>query len=187
MPEQKPAAPTRYPTAYALLHWTIAALIIILFSMQYARRLFGEEAHAVVREMHKSIGIVLITLIVLRLVFRLLWNMPQRFPDPSRLREVGAHLVHLGLWALMALVPAMGIVFLLARGRGVNFFALIQIPPITEGSAYWGEIAIILHRYGAFALMGLVALHAAAALFHRMILKDNLMSRMTYAVRRATR
>lgn len=176
---QKSSSPTRYPPAYTRLHWLIAALIISLFSMQYIRRPFGEEAHAIVREMHKSLGLVLIGLIVLRLAMRMFHPMPARFPDLSRLRMIGAHLVHVALWGMMLIVPAMGVAFLLARGRGVEFFELVQIPPLTTGSIYWGDVTITLHRYAAFVLIGLVTLHAAAALFHRFVLKDTLMSRMT--------
>ena len=170
--------PTRYPAAYALLHWIIAALIIVLFSMQYIRRLFGEDVHAVVRELHKSIGLVLIVLIILRLAFRFAYAMPPRFPNSSRLRTIGAHLVHLALWGFMVIVPVLGVAFLLARGRGVNFFSAVQIGPLTTGSAEWGEVTLGLHRYGAFALIAVVILHGVAALFHRIVLRDDLLARM---------
>jgi cytochrome b561 len=178
-PGQTAFAPPRYPTAYAVLHWIIAALIISLFSMQYIRLFRGEEVHGLVRELHKSIGLVLIALILLRLVLRVSSAMPPRFPDASRLRAIGAHLVHIALWGLMMAVPAMGVAFLLARGRGVDFFGVVQISPLTAGSAYWGGITIDLHRYGAFILIGLVILHTATAAFHRFVLNDNLISRMS--------
>ncbi|WP_439632106.1 cytochrome b [Shinella sp.] len=171
----------RYPRAYAILHWLIAALIFVLFAMQYVRRLFGEDAHAIVREWHKSLGLVLVALIVVRLVVRLVETMPPRFPDPSRLRTFGAHLVHAILWGLMIVVPFLGVAFLIARGRGVNFFTTMQIGPFTSGSAYWGDITINLHRYSAYALIAVIVLHAAAAFYHRIILKDDLLSRMAVA------
>ncbi|HEY0121182.1 MAG TPA: cytochrome b/b6 domain-containing protein [Rhizobium sp.] len=175
--------PIHYPRFYACLHWLIAALIIVLFAMQYVRRLYGEDVHAIVREWHKSLGLLLIALIIARLVIRLVGTMPSRFPDPSRLRTFGAHLVHILLWVLMAIVPVLGVAFLFARGRGVNFFTALQIGPFTSGSAYWGDIAITLHRYGAYALMAFVALHVVAALYHRIILKDDLLRRMTLSRR----
>ncbi len=168
----------RYSRSYRFLHWTIAVLVLSEFSMQYIRRLFGEDVHAFVREMHKSIGIVLIVLIATRIGLRLATPVPAKFPDISRVREVIATWVHRGLWLFMILVPLLGINFLLARGRGVNFFGLVSVPPATAGSPYWGDIALTTHRYAAFGLIALVCLHAAGALFHRLVLKDKLLSRM---------
>ena len=170
--------PAGYSPTYARLHWAIAACVVSLFSMQYIRRFWGEEAHVFVREMHKSIGLVLIALIVWRLLLRLRTPMPPRFMDASAKRMALAAWAHKQLWIFMVATPLLGIAFLLMRGRGIHFFGLIRIGPLTTGSQQLGTIAYVLHMGAAFCLIGLVALHAGGALYHRFVLRDGLMSRM---------
>jgi cytochrome b561 len=179
MVENNQSTPENYSTTYAKLHWAIAACVISLFSMQYIRRLFGEDAHVFVRETHKSIGIVLIALVAWRLFLRLRTAMPPRFADSSAARTTIAAWVHKGLWVLMIAVPLLGVSFLLARGRGINFFGLFPIGPLTTGSAELGGLMLLIHRYAAFCLIALVVLHIVGALFHRFVLHDELISRMS--------
>ncbi|KAB0676440.1 cytochrome b/b6 domain-containing protein [Aureimonas leprariae] len=93
-----------YPYAYRVLHAAIALIVLTLFAMQYVRKPFGDEVNDTVRELHKSLGLVLLVLIVLRIVLRSRMAGPRPFPDPSRFREVTAKLVHKTLWVLMILV-----------------------------------------------------------------------------------
>jgi cytochrome b561 len=174
-----------YTPIYAALHWTIALCVVSLFAMQYVRDFFGDDAHAFVREMHKSIGLVLIVLIAWRLILRLRSAAPRPFPDSSARRAAIAAWVHKGLWLLMVTVPLLGVAFLLARGRGVNFFGLLAIGPLTTETPPWGDLTLVFHRRAAFILIALVIVHAGAALFHRFALRDGVMSRMS--VRRKER
>ena len=176
MTEKEPRG--TYTLAYSLLHWTIALCIILLFSMQYIRKPFDEDVRNIVREFHKSIGLVTIVLIALRLWLRLTTQQASKFDDTAKARTLVAKAVHQGLWMLMIFVPLTGLGFLLMRGRGVDFFLLAALGPFTSGSQFWGSLTLILHRYAAFVLIGLVVLHCAGALFHHFVLRDGLMTRM---------
>ena len=172
---------SRYSLTYRVLHSAIAVCIILLFSMQYIRLLFNADIQNAVRELHKSIGLVTIALLAVRAGLRLFSERPGEFIDPSPFRALAARIVRRCLWGLMVLVPCLGVAFLLARGRGVDFILLFSVPPLTSGSSYWGDIALTTHRYAAFALIGAVSLHVAGALFHHLILKDSLSKRMSFS------
>lgn len=178
MVEETRSNPAGYTHIYARLHWAIAICVISLFAMQYIRSLFGADAHAFVREIHKSVGILLIGLIAWRLLLRLR-SMPPRFVDSSTARSAVAAWVHKGLWIFMIATPLLGVAFLLARGRGINFFGLFPIGPLTTGSAQLGTVAYVLHMVAAFCLIALLLLHIVGALVHRFVLRDGLMSRMS--------
>ncbi|MEK0246830.1 cytochrome b/b6 domain-containing protein [Raoultella sp. BAC10a-01-01] len=169
----------RYPWFYALLHSLIAVLIMTLFLMQYVRRLFGDDMHAIVREWHKTIGLILLILVIIRLAIRLRTALPAAFDDGAYFRIFFASAVHFFLWALMIVVPMTGVFFLLARGRGVSLFNVWTISPLTEGSAVQGELVLELHRFAAWGLVILALVHILAAIYHHFILHDTLLSRMS--------
>ncbi|MEF3109974.1 cytochrome b/b6 domain-containing protein [Raoultella sp. WB_B2P2-3] len=168
----------RYPWFYAALHFVIAVLILALFLMQYVRKLFDDDMHAVIREWHKTIGLILLILIVIRLVIRLRAAIPEAFDDGSYIRIFFASVVHFFLWALMIIVPMTGVSFLLVRGRGVNLFNMWVIAPVTDGNAVQGQLVLELHRFAAWGLVILALVHISAAIYHHIILHDTLLSRM---------
>ena len=97
--------------------------------------------------------------------------------DQSGIAKAVAAAVHVGLYALMIGLPLLGWAILSAEGKPVPFFAW-ELPPLLGPSESRAEIFEELHEAGATAGYALVALHAAAALAHHYLLRDNVLRRM---------
>ena len=89
-----------------------------------------------------------------------------------------AKLAHLGLYGLMAAVPLLGLATLFLRGRGLEFGLFSIASPLAANRALSRGIKEV-HELAAYALLGLVAFHVAAALWHQFIKRDGLMGRMS--------
>ncbi len=170
----------RYSSVAVLLHWTIAALIVL--QVVLAGRMEGRtpEAFAIV-QLHKSIGISILLLSVLRLTWR--WLNPPP-PEPASLsvweRRL-SHLVHWGLYGVMIAMPITG--WLAVSASRLAFPTLLfgvvpwpHIPGLAElapsAKAIWHEVGEVSHELiikGAYALVGL---HVAGALKHQFSRRD---------------
>lgn len=126
---------------------------------------------------HKSLGMIALVLIVLRLWWR--WRNP--VPVTTKLtpaEEKWSHRVHVALYVLMVAVPITGWLSSSLFGSVTNFFGLFIIPAITPESrdlldfAYWAHFGL------AWAIMLLVAAHIVAALYHHFIRKDGVLRAM---------
>lgn len=155
--------PTGYSRLQIRLHWIITVLIVLQFvlheSMIEAWEGFiktGASEFSALVASHVFGGIVILLLVLWRLAVRFKRGAPLPPKAEHPLLKMVAHLSHWLLYALMVLMPLSG------------------------AFAWFGGIeqAATNHFYMKFALMGLVALHVVAALFHQFVLKTNLMQRM---------
>ena len=129
--------------------------------------------------MHKSFGVVLITLIMLRLVWRLV-NKTPLLPDETTAAEAFvAKAMHYGLYALMFAQPLSGIMMTQAAGYPVSFFGLFELPVFLDKNPELAETFLTIHGTVWILLVIAVIGHAAAALHHHFIKKDNVLKQMT--------
>lgn len=163
-------------TAIAL-HWTIAALIVVAFGLGLTVDDFPKAwEHAVVNA-HALIGLAIVVLTLARLGWRLGHRPPSLPPEVGPLMARAAAAVHGLLYTLMVAVPLIGIPTLLYRGRGLDF-GLFAVPsPFTRTREVFGPLTEI-HELAAFALIGLAAGHALAALYHHFIRRDEVLLQM---------
>ena len=135
---------------------------------------------------HKSIGVALFGLAVLRLVWRLLHPGPELADTVSPVARRAAAIVQAGLYALMFALPVSGWLLASASPLGVPtlVFGLVPLPDPLPGNALLETCLAWLHFAGALALIGLVTIHAAAALKHHFIDRDDVLRAML--PRRAT-
>jgi cytochrome b561 len=89
----------------------------------------------------------------------------------GRLHIAGVHLSEYGLYGLLLLQPVTGMADSLLHGRGFALF-IWQVPVVLARDKPLAQLARLAHKTGAYALLGLIALHAAAALVHRYVLND---------------
>ena len=169
---------TRHFDAMAIaLHWSIAALIVIAFAIGLTVDDFPEGWKGAVINAHALIGLAVLALTALRLYWRLSHKPPPLPPEVGPLFRRMAALAHAGLYLLMAAVPLIGIPILLYRGRGLDF-GLFQIAsPFERTRAIFGPWTDI-HELAAYALIGLAAGHALAALYHHFIRRDAVLLQM---------
>ncbi len=160
--------PIRYPGAMRLLHWLMALLILgMIGAGWYMAELPGSDPLRYKLVMlHKSLGITLLALFFIRLSVRLRSTIP---PLPTGLpeREIKlAHAAHGLLYLLMFLVPFSGYVMSSAGKYGVQWFG-IALPDLFGKSKVLSKFAHEMHGILPYILLGIIALHVAGVIKHR--------------------
>jgi cytochrome b561 len=190
----------RYTRTAILLHWLIALGIFGMFALgwymtelpkeapkQIAYDLFDwgiytwhltEEAspRSFYFNLHKSIGITIFALIIIRIVWRIGHKPPAllaSYKAWERKLSTGAH--HL-LYLLMIVIPASGLIMSVASKYGVKWFGFDFIAGID--SEPLRNVFVEVHEYAGFILLAILALHISGALKHKFIDKDETMNRM---------
>jgi cytochrome b561 len=157
------------------LHWIIGLLII----GNLAGGLLGDFAPDLIFPLHKSTGLLILGLSLVRLGWRLT-HRPPAFPAsmPGWERTLG-RVTHWIFYALMILIPLSGWIMSSAGKYPLDFYGLFPVMKfdVVKESALW-EVAHEGHELLAYAMIGLLLLHIAAALRHRFVLKDGVLARM---------
>lgn len=162
------------------LHWLVAATVFGLFALGWwmVDLTYYDAWYKRAPDLHKSIGVLLFAMMLVRLLWRS-WN-PRVTPEPNtgplahRL-AVGAHFL---LYLLSFTVMISGYLISTADGHGVSVFDSFQVPALLSGLPQQADIAGRVHRWLAYALVGLAALHALAALKHHFIDRDRTLKKM---------
>ncbi|WP_269582406.1 cytochrome b [Roseibium sp. Sym1] len=178
---------TGYGSVAILFHWVMAALIVgmIALGLYMHQQPLEEPATFQLYQLHKSIGFVVLSLGVLRLVWRLANPAPGLPEGMHPLEKIGAHLGHVGLYALILLLPVSGWLMVSASPWGIPtvLFNVLPVPhlpvPAALGTQEQAETFFkLLHEYGAYLLIALIGVHVAAAFKHHLIARDDTLKRM---------
>ncbi len=177
------AAPARYTPVAMLLHWLLAVAILAAFSVGlYVEDLPFSPAKLQLVNWHKWAGVTILALSLLRLVWRLTHRPPalparieQAMPAWQRTAHHGTH--HL-MYLLFFAVPLLGWAYSSAKGYPIVWFGVLPLPDWVSPDPALAESLKPLHALAAWGLIGLVALHVAAALKHQFIDRDGLLDRM---------
>ena len=184
-PRRDPSAPSRYTRVAVWLHWSIAALIVaqlvggIVMHKLPNSVSFKFEAY----QMHKSFGLVVLALSLVRLAWRLTHRPPALSSDHAAWERVLARITHVGFYVLMIAVPLAGWAMISnSPFPSPLFLSPIEIPKLPVGGSadLWAEV----HEYLAFGILGLLGLHVAGALKHHYVDKDGTLARMATWVRK---
>ena len=175
----------RYHLASIALHWAMLALFIGVYASINLRELFdkGSEPREALKSLHFMLGLLVFGLVWLRLAMRAIYPAPRPQPDLPRWQAMAAKLTHLALYALMIGMPLLGWLVLSAAGKPVPFFGLALPALIGPDKALAGQLKEI-HEIVGTAGYFLIATHAAAALFHHYVQRDNVLRSMWPASRR---
>jgi len=169
----------RWGAIAQLFHWTIVALIVVQFVLiNMASRLpLGLQKVALLAQ-HKSFGITILGLAIIRLVWRLLNTAPPLPPTLKPYERVLAHGTHWGLYILLFTIPLSGWAMSSARNFPVSWFKLVQLPDFVQPNKAMYAAMQQTHEILTTALLVVVALHVLGALKHHFILKDDVLRRM---------
>jgi cytochrome b561 len=169
---------TRYGAVAQLFHWAIVALIIIQFFLaNKAANLPIGPAKIATLATHKSFGMTIFGLAVLRLIWRWFNPVPS-LPAGPRWQQHAAHISHWLLYGLILVTPIVGWLSSSARNFPVSWFGLITLPDFVEPNKEVYDFLNSTHEALAFTLLCVALIHAAAALKHHFIDRDNVLRRM---------
>lgn len=163
------------------LHWTLAVLIVVMTGLGwYMLSIEDDPGSAWYFNLHKSIGLTIAGLVLLRLVWRL-GHQPAPLPSSLPSWQITASTAsHRLLYGAMIAMPVFGLFGSLLSKDGVVFFG-IALPRVFDANHDLAEIFFGAHSVTAWILVGLVALHALAALKHLVIDKDGVFQRMWFS------
>jgi cytochrome b561 len=168
-----------YGSVAILLHWIMAVFIITLIALGlYMVDLPKGLAKLKFIGWHKELGILVLGLAILRASWRLSNVTPLLLSYLPTWEAVSARLVHWTFYLLMIILPLTGWMMSSAAGLPVSFFGLFVLPDLVSPNAQGRILFQQIHIWLAYAMIGLIILHVAAAFKHHFINKDNIMRRM---------
>ena len=169
----------RYGALSIGLHWLMLLLLVAVYACINLSDLFpkGSEQRGALKTWHTMLGLAVFPLVWLRLVVHLAGPVPRVEPAPPRWQQLSATAVHYALYALMIGMPLLGWLMVSASGKPVPFFG-IELPPLVGRSRSLEKLLEEIHEAGGTAGYFVIGLHAAAALFHHYLMKDDTLRRM---------
>ena len=167
-----------YGTTSRLLHWLIAALILMMLGLGWNMDIIPKEWKPVWLGIHKSLGIIILLLAVVRLSWRVYCPPPPLPSDMHRMEQFAAVAVHWLLYGFLFAMPLTGWAMTSAKGKPIIFLGILQLPDFVIADKAFGKWLEELHGDLAYLLAATIFLHAAAALCHYFIRKDSVLMRM---------
>ncbi|MGR8940876.1 MAG: cytochrome b [Gammaproteobacteria bacterium] len=169
----------RYGALSIGLHWFMLFLLAAVYACIELREFFpkGSEPREALKTWHTMLGLSVFLLVWLRLALRMTGPVPRIEPEPPKWQEVSARLMHFALYALMIAMPLGGWLILSAAGKTILFFGL-QLPALIGENKTLAKLIEEIHEAGGTVGYFLIGFHAAAALFHHYIVRDNTLRRM---------
>lgn len=171
-----------YTSTAKLLHWLVASLVVVQFVLaNLAER--AEDADDAVGELalfanHRSVGITILVLIIIRLLWR--WQNPvPRLPENvPRWQVTASRVSHWSLYGILFAMPISGWLMSSAAEASVTWFNLVQLPAIVAPNHELHEFFEEVHELLAKLLFVIASLHILAALKHGLFDKDGVLQRM---------
>lgn len=169
----------RYTPIAQAFHWTLALLLVGLVSLGlYMHELPLSPLKLQLYSYHKWAGVTVFLLVLARLAWRWTHRPPPLPAGTAALVRIASSIAHSLLYLLMVAIPLSGWLMSSAKGVQTVWFGVLPIPDLLGKDADLGERLADLHEALNFTLMGLVAIHVAAALKHHFIDGDGLLHRM---------
>ena len=182
----------RYALVQRLLHWLIAGLVLLAFAFGGTigyfefgglREIFGATGTDLIYTTHKTLGVLILGFMVVRLLTRFTFGKPAYatpLPAPQR---VASQLVHSLFYLLLLVMPVLGWLATAAGGFPVSLFQL-ELPGLIGRDEVLSETLFLWHQYVGYALIALIVLHVAGAMHHWLIRRDEVMQRMSLSRRK---
>ena len=170
--------PARYGSVAQTLHWLVVGLLILQVTLaKIADNLpLGPDKVGTLAR-HKSVGITILTLAILRLGWRL-FNPPPPLPAIPRWQALASRVSHAALYALLFAMPLTGWMMSSASNYPVSWFGFFQLPDLVTPDHDLKETLEDVHKTLFKVLATIAGLHAAAALKHQFLDRNGLLFRM---------
>jgi cytochrome b561 len=161
------------------LHWATLVLLVAVYTTIQLSEVYakGSAPRAALEAWHYTLGLSVLAVTALRLALALPDRAPAIVPEPPPWQHAAARAAHVVLYALLVVMPIVGWMLLSARGKPILWFDL-QLPALIAPNRSTGKTLKEIHEAVATAGYFLVGIHAAAALVHHHVVRDNTLRRM---------
>lgn len=184
-PETSPRVPaspaaTRYQPAMIFMHWLTLALLIAVYAAIELSGAFPEDSAAsdAIKTWHYFFGLSVFALVFMRLAVRAMTReVPPITPEPPHWQEVAAHAMHWALYLFLIIAPLLGWLTLSAKGE-LDLPLGMHLWPLLGPDRSLGHTLQDIHEFIGNLGYYLIGLHAAAALFHHYVMRDDTLQRM---------
>jgi cytochrome b561 len=173
-------ADDRFDGTSIMLHWLTVLLIVVQFASIWTREATGHHGSLGVAllSLHRTSGMLTWFVALARLAWRhSSAHLPPFPPSMPKLQQTIAKANEYGLYVLLLAMPVTGLMRVLLRGQPFDLL-FWQVPALLEPDPALRSVFVEAHAIGAKALIALIGLHAGAALFHRLVLRDGVLNRM---------
>lgn len=175
-------APVRYERGAITFHWTMAALILVVGVLGLLHDSWPKRTQGFWINIHALLGLLVWVLVMARFWWRSTHVPPDLPPDVGEFSRRWSYPVHVLLYALIFVIPMLGIVTFVWHGRAFDFGWFKVDFGVRSNRAIFHPTEDV-HGYLAYALFTLVGLHSLAALWHHYVRHDGVLRRM-WPVRR---
>jgi cytochrome b561 len=168
-----------YTPAAKGLHWLIVLLVAVQFVTAFSLPHIGRNTPpSTVISLHFSFGVLILAVMAVRLVHRVMYPVPLEAGDASPWERLAARTTHRVLYLILLVSPVLGWASASAHKLPVTLFGVVQLPAIASPTSGWAFTAGDIHSTAMWALLWLIGLHAAAALYHHVARRDGTLRRM---------
>jgi cytochrome b561 len=169
----------RYNRSLIFLHWLMLLLLAAVYLCIELRELYprGSDPRNALKAWHFMLGLSVWLLVLIRLIIRWRSQTPPITPEPPAWQALLSQLVHVLLYLFMLGMPIVGLLIVNFEGHAVSFFGW-EMPMLVTEHEQLAETLEDWHESTGEAAYWLIGLHAAAALLHHYVFKDNTLRRM---------
>lgn len=175
---------TSYGNLAKAFHWGMFLLLLgVLIVGNYMHELPADTPEQMgykfgLYDNHKSFGILIMLLVVIRLGWRMMNPVPKMPDTMSKIEVASAHAMHMLLYVIMFAQPLFGWLMSSYGGHPVKFFGF-TLPALADKDKAMGDLFHEAHEVTAGILVLAFIIHVAAALFHHFVRKDDVLIRMS--------
>lgn len=170
--------PTRYGAPARIFHWLTVILVLAMLALGlYMAQLDYTDWKLRVTVWHETIGVFVFLITLARLGWRL-YSPPPPLPPAPWVEHMAAHAAHGFLYFCLIAMPLLGWMGSNAYGFPVMWFGVIPLPNPLPKSDALGEILLGAHALLAYAMVAAILVHAGAALYHHIVRRDPILTRM---------
>lgn len=173
-------SPSNYGLVSIVMHWLVAVVVYGMFALGYwmVGLTYYSSWYRTAPDIHKSIGLILLGLMILRVTWRYFSSGPAPLANHGRLTRLATKAGHGVLYVGLFAVMISGYLISTADGRGIEVFGWFEVPALVTSIPEQADVAGLIHEYLAWAVVIFSALHALAALKHHFIDRDATFKRM---------
>ena len=173
----------KYSVGMRAVHWLMSLIIIGVLGMGLYMTGLSDDHPSKwdYYALHKSFGVLVLGLILVRIILRLVSEIPETEKGIGKLYDVMSKVVIFALYVLMFCVPASGYMMSMIGGHGVLFFGMKVpniLPEFIMTKGYLGGVAYNVHIYGAYVFIAAIVLHLLGTIKHVFIDKINILKRI---------